>query len=85
MTAPPPKAGESGLGSVTIRTPTSNGGSLVITGDGFAFSAHVPVRSSDMDAVGQVSHARMVTLLEEARIQWLRSAGEQYGRRSPAR
>jgi acyl-CoA thioester hydrolase len=44
----------------------------------FAFTAHVPVRWSDMDAFGHVNHARMVTLLEEARIQWLLSAGEEY-------
>lgn len=44
----------------------------------FAFTAHVPVRWSDMDALGHVNHARMVTLLEEARIQWLLSAGEKY-------
>ncbi len=44
----------------------------------FAFEALVPVRWSDMDALGHVNHARMVTLLEEARIAWLLSAGEQY-------
>lgn len=44
--------------------------------DEFAFVAHVPVRWSDMDAFGHVNHARMVTLLEEARIAWLRSATE---------
>ncbi|GAA1458508.1 acyl-CoA thioesterase [Williamsia maris] len=48
------------------------------TDDGFAFSAHVPVRWSDMDAFGHINHARMVTLMEEARIQWLLSAGEEY-------
>lgn len=44
----------------------------------FAFTANVPVRWSDMDALGHVNHARMVTLLEEARIQWLLTAGEKY-------
>ncbi|RPA12425.1 thioesterase family protein [Gordonia sp. OPL2] len=39
----------------------------------FAFVAHVPVRWSDMDAFGHINHARMVTVMEEARIQWLLS------------
>ncbi|WP_454163994.1 acyl-CoA thioesterase [Gordonia iterans] len=46
--------------------------------DSYAFVAHVPVRWSDMDAFGHINHARMVTLMEEARIQWLLSAGEEY-------
>ena len=46
--------------------------------DGYAFTASVPVRWSDMDAFGHVNHARMVTLMEEARISWLLSAGEEY-------
>ncbi|MFW0789668.1 acyl-CoA thioesterase [Gordonia sp. CPCC 205333] len=45
---------------------------------GYAFTATVPVRWSDMDAFGHVNHARMVTLMEEARIEWLLSAGEEY-------
>ncbi|EGD53466.1 acyl-CoA thioesterase [Gordonia neofelifaecis] len=44
----------------------------------YAFTATVPVRWSDMDAFGHVNHARMVTLMEEARIQWLLSAGDDY-------
>ncbi|MGV9673497.1 MULTISPECIES: acyl-CoA thioesterase [unclassified Gordonia (in: high G+C Gram-positive bacteria)] len=40
--------------------------------------ATIPVRWSDMDAFGHINHARMVTLMEEARIQWLLSAGEEY-------
>lgn len=44
----------------------------------FAFLAQVPVRWSDADAFGHINHARMVTLMEEARIQWLLSAGEEY-------
>ena len=44
----------------------------------FAFLATIPVRWSDMDAFGHINHARMVTLMEEARIQWLLSAGEEY-------
>lgn len=39
----------------------------------FAFVADVPVRWSDMDAFGHINHARMVTVMEEARIQWLLS------------
>nr|WP_281070631.1 thioesterase family protein [Nocardia goodfellowii] len=35
------------------------------------FHAKVEVRWSDMDAFQHVNHARMVTLLEEARIPWL--------------
>lgn len=44
----------------------------------YAFAADVPVRWSDMDAFGHINHARMVTLMEEARIQWLLSAGEEF-------
>ena len=44
----------------------------------YAFVAEVGVRWSDMDAFGHVNHARMVTLMEEARIAWLLSAGEEY-------
>ncbi|MFT4087366.1 MAG: thioesterase family protein [Gordonia sp. (in: high G+C Gram-positive bacteria)] len=44
----------------------------------FAFVANVEVRWSDMDAFGHINHARMVTLMEEARIQWLLSAGDEY-------
>ncbi|WP_267467641.1 acyl-CoA thioesterase [Nocardia transvalensis] len=35
------------------------------------FHAKVEVRWSDMDAFQHINHARMVTLLEEARIPWL--------------
>ncbi|WP_279394298.1 thioesterase family protein [Rhodococcus sp. ARC_M6] len=35
------------------------------------FHADVVVRWSDMDAFQHINHARMVTLLEEARIPWL--------------
>ncbi|WP_185090975.1 acyl-CoA thioesterase [Gordonia oryzae] len=43
-----------------------------------AFTSEVGVRWSDMDAFGHINHARMVTLMEEARIAWLLSAGEEY-------
>ena len=49
-----------------------------MTASPFAFVSRVPVRWSDMDAFGHVNHARMVTLMEEARIEWLLSAGEEY-------
>ena len=39
----------------------------------FAFVAQVPVRWSDMDAFGHINHARMVTLMEEACVDWLLS------------
>ena len=39
------------------------------------FRALVPVRWSDMDAYGHVNNARVVTLLEEARVIWLFQPG----------
>ena len=39
------------------------------------YDAFVTVRWSDMDAFQHINHARMVTLLEEARIDWLLSEG----------
>lgn len=39
------------------------------TPDGYV--VQVPVRWSDMDVFAHINHARMVTLLEEARIPWL--------------
>ncbi|SIR98229.1 acyl-CoA thioesterase [Williamsia sterculiae] len=44
----------------------------------FPFAAEVGVRWSDMDAFGHVNHARIVTMLEEARIQWLLDVGQEY-------
>lgn len=40
------------------------------------YTAHVSVRWSDMDAFAHINHAQMVTLLEEARIDWLLSADD---------
>ncbi|GAB32232.1 acyl-CoA thioesterase [Gordonia otitidis] len=60
-----------------MTTPKDPDRSAKSAGDGalgardFAFVAQVPVRWSDMDAFGHINHARMVTLMEEARIQWL--------------
>lgn len=39
------------------------------------FHSKVEVRWSDMDAFQHINHARMVTLLEEARIPWLFDVG----------
>ncbi|MBH0120057.1 acyl-CoA thioesterase [Rhodococcus sp. HM1] len=41
----------------------------------FGFRTEVVVRWSDMDVFQHVNHARMVTLLEEARIPWLFADG----------
>lgn len=38
---------------------------------GGRFVTEVPVRWSDLDAFGHVNNARTVTLLEEARVDWL--------------
>ncbi|MBB1012843.1 acyl-CoA thioesterase, partial [Dietzia kunjamensis] len=35
----------------------------------------MPVRWSDQDLYHHVNHARMITLIEEARIPWLFSEG----------
>ena len=40
------------------------------------FVAHVPVRWSDIDMYQHVNHATMVTLLEEARVPFLKPAFE---------
>lgn len=41
----------------------------------FGFHTQVTVRWSDMDVFQHINHARMVTLLEEARIPWLFADG----------
>ncbi len=46
----------------------ANGGTLLLPR---RFHAKVDIRWSDMDVFQHVNHARMVTLLEEARIPWL--------------
>lgn len=40
------------------------------------YVVQVPVRWSDMDVFAHINHARMVTLLEEARIPWLFDTGK---------
>lgn len=42
----------------------------------FGFVAPVPVRWSDIDMYQHINHATMVTILEEARVQFLREAFE---------
>ncbi|WP_235455939.1 acyl-CoA thioesterase [Williamsia sp. Leaf354] len=46
--------------------------------DAFAFEAAVGVRWSDADSTGAINDARLVTLMEEARVAWLLSAGAEY-------
>ena len=59
-------------------TSPKDAGDGLLDADQYAFEAQVPVRWSDMDAFGHINHARMVTLMEESRIQWLLSAGDEY-------
>lgn len=56
-----------GAGAVS----TQGAGAMTLPGH----HALVPVRWSDMDAFGHVNHARTVTLLEEARVEWLFAPG----------
>jgi acyl-CoA thioester hydrolase len=42
-----------------------------VTASAVGFHTKVGVRWSDMDVFQHINHARMVTLLEEARIPWL--------------
>ncbi len=42
-----------------------------VTRTAAGYVVKVPVRWSDMDVFAHVNHARMVTLIEEARIPWL--------------
>lgn len=53
------------------------GGPLGISGDPGArvYTAAMPVRWSDQDQYHHVNHARMITLIEEARIPWLFEEG----------
>ncbi|WP_067654468.1 acyl-CoA thioesterase [Nocardia harenae] len=52
--------------SVDVRDRVRGAGALQLR-----FHAKVDIRWSDMDVFQHVNHARMVTLLEEARIPWL--------------
>ena len=53
------------------------GGPLGITGEPGrrVFTTAMPVRWSDQDLYRHVNHARMITLIEEARIPWLFEEG----------
>ncbi|MEO6880026.1 MAG: thioesterase family protein [Mycobacteriaceae bacterium] len=44
-------------------------------GAGVGVLVQVGIRWSDMDAYGHLNHARTVTILEEARVQWLFEPG----------
>jgi acyl-CoA thioester hydrolase len=46
---------------------------------GLRYVAQVRVRWSDLDAFGHVNNARTVTLLEEARIDWLFTEAARHG------
>ncbi len=46
---------------------------------GLRYVAQVRVRWSDLDAFGHVNNARTVTLLEEARIDWLFTEAGRHG------
>jgi acyl-CoA thioester hydrolase len=49
------------------------------TPDGLRYDTHVRVRWSDLDAFGHVNNARTLTLLEEARVDWLFVAAKDHG------
>lgn len=66
-----------GIGSVTIECPSRNINHMSTTNGG-AFSASVPVRWSDAGPTGMLSTAHLVTVMEEARVAWLLSAGEEH-------
>lgn len=53
------------------------GGPLGVSGevDRRVFTTAIPVRWSDQDLYRHVNHARMITLIEEARIPWLFADG----------
>lgn len=46
---------------------------------GLCFETQVRVRWSDLDAFGHVNNARTLTLLEEARVDWLFLAAAEHG------
>ncbi|MBN9611590.1 MAG: acyl-CoA thioesterase [Actinobacteria bacterium] len=46
---------------------------------GLRFETEVRVRWSDLDAFGHVNNARTLTLLEEARVDWLFIAAADHG------
>lgn len=62
---------------MTDRLVYEAGGPLGISGEpgSRVFTAAMPVRWSDQDLYHHVNHARMITLIEEARIPWLFEEG----------
>jgi acyl-CoA thioester hydrolase len=42
------------------------------------FTAHVPLRWADLDAMGYVNNSRYFTFFEQARAQWLQSLSEEW-------
>lgn len=53
---------------MTLAGTTTKGGKVML---GRRYETEVRVRWSDLDAFGHVNNARMLTLLEEARVDWL--------------
>lgn len=49
------------------------------TSGGLRYDTQVRVRWSDLDAFGHVNNARTLTLLEEARVDWLFVAARTHG------
>ena len=66
-----------GIGSVTIACPSRNISPMSTTA-GAAFTASVPIRWSDAGPTGLLATAQLVTVMEEARVAWLLSAGEEH-------
>lgn len=42
------------------------------------YTAQVPVRWGDLDALGHVNNSRYFTYFEQARVQWLRSLSDEW-------
>ena len=42
------------------------------------YTAQVPVRWGDLDAMGYVNNSRYFTFFEQARVQWLRSLSDEW-------
>src|SRR5699024_2674281 len=66
-----------GVGQVSHQLVLDAGGPLCVTGEPGrrVCTTAMPVRWSDQDLYRHVNHARMITLIEEARIPWLFEEG----------
>lgn len=42
------------------------------------YTAHVPIRWGDLDAMGHVNNSRYFTFFEQARVQWLQSLSDEW-------